>query len=152
MSAQDDTPSELAHLVEVYHRHGLQRRDEDFWAWQRVHDIVNGPDPEHAFALVLALVAAAPDHRLEHVGAGAVEDIVETHAPVLIDRFEIEARRDPRFREALGSIWLVAEEIDPLILARLQDVTGGTILVATQAELDEAERRYFEENPSPRDA
>ena len=152
MSAQAETPSEFTDLVEVYHRHGLQRRDEDFWAWERVHDIVNGPDPERAYALVLALIAAAPDHRLEHVGAGAVEDMVENHATVLIDRIEAEAKRDPRFREALGSIWLVADEIDPLLLARLQTATGGTILVATQAEIDESARRYYEENPLPPDA
>jgi hypothetical protein len=102
--------------------------------------------------LVLALVRTAPDDRLEHVGAGPVEDLVEKHAAALIDRIEAEARRDPRFREALGSIWLVAEDISAPILARLQDVTGGTILVATQAELDEAERRYWEENPLNRDA
>jgi hypothetical protein len=149
MSIQPDTPSEVAHLVEVYHRHGIHRRDEDFWAWERVHEIVNGPDAERAFTLVLALVRSAGDDRLEHVGAGAVEDMVEHHSAVLIDQIEAEARRDPRFREALGSIWLVAEDIAPPILARLQEVTGGTILVATQAELDAVEREYEREHFDP---
>jgi hypothetical protein len=152
MSPELETPAEIAHLVEVYHRHGIHRRDEDFWAWERVSDIVRGPNVERAFALVLALVRAAPDDRLEHVGAGPVEDLVQHHSATLIDKIEAEARRDPRFREALGSIWLVAEEVSPLVLARLQEVTGGTILVATEAELDAAERRYWEERQSDRDA
>ena len=140
MNIQPDAPSEIADLVEVYHRHGIHRRDEDFWAWKQVHDIVNGPDAERAYTLVLALVAAAPDERLEHVGAGAVEDMVEKHGPVLIDRIEAQARRDPRFTDALASIWLVIDDIDPDILGRLQVVTGGRIDVTTQAEIDAAAR------------
>jgi hypothetical protein len=43
ISAHAETPSELGHLVEVYHRHGIHRRAEDFWAWERVHEIVTVP-------------------------------------------------------------------------------------------------------------
>lgn len=142
MSPQPDTPSEFVHLVEVYHRYGIHDRKEDFWAWERVQDIIRGADAQQAFALVVALVRSAGDDRLEHVGAGPVEDLVQQHSAALIDELETEARRDPRFREALGSIWLVAEDISPPILARLQEVSGGTILVATQAELDEVAREY----------
>ena len=142
MSTQPDARSEIADLVEVYHRHGIYRRDEDFWAWQEVHAIVNGPDAERAYTLVLALVHAAPDERLEHVGAGAVEDMVEKHAAVLIDRIEAQAWRDARFREALGSIWLVTDDTDPAVLARLQAATDGRIEVTTQAEIDAVAKEY----------
>jgi hypothetical protein len=142
MSSQPETPSERADLVEAYHRHGVHGHDEDFWAWDRVGEIVRGPDAQRAFALVVALVRSASDDRLEYVGAGPVEDLVQHHSAALIDQIEAEARHDPRFRDALGCIWLVAEDIAPPVLARLQEVTGGTILVATQAEIDEVAREY----------
>lgn len=39
MSEPAETPPELAHLVEVDHSLGRDRRDADFWAWQRVAEI-----------------------------------------------------------------------------------------------------------------
>jgi uncharacterized protein DUF6869 len=149
MKLERDTPSEFADLIEVYHRHGIHDRKEDFWAWERVHDIARGADAQRAFRLVVGLVRAAPDDRLEHLGAGPVEDLVQHHSAALIDQLEAEARSDPRFREALGSIWLVAEDISPPILARLQNATGGTILVATQAELDQVAKEFEGEELRP---
>jgi hypothetical protein len=139
--------SSLADLIATYHRHGLEKRPEDFWAWDRVGEIVRGPDAERAWELVVALVRSAPDDRLEYVGAGPVEDFVETHGAALVDWIVGEARRDPRFRAALASIWLVAEETPADVLARFQEVTGGQILVATEAELDAAEAAWLRDNP-----
>ena len=149
MNLEPETPSEFADLVEVYHRNAIHGRKEDFWAWERVHDIIRGADAQQAFTLVVALVRSAGDDRLEHIGAGPVEDLVEWHAAALIDQLEAEAHRDPRFREALGSIWLVAEDIAPPLLARLQTVTGGTILVATQADLDAVAEEYARKHLDP---
>jgi hypothetical protein len=142
MSPLSETPEEIAHLLEVYHRHGRDGRDEDFWAWDRVHDIVRGTDPQRAYDLVRELVRTAPDDRLEHVGAGPVEELVMHHSASLIDQIEAEAQLNPRFCEALASIWLVAEDILAPVLARLQAVTGGRILVATQAEIDAVAGEY----------
>lgn len=139
-----ETPEELAALIAAYHAFGRDRRDDDFWAWQRVKDVVQGPDAERAWGLTVAVVRSAPDHRLEHVGAGPVEELVETHGPALLDRIEAEAGRDPRFREALASIWLTADDFAPEVIARLQDAAGHRIGVVTLAELDEAERRWLE--------
>jgi hypothetical protein len=75
---------------------------------------------------------------LEYVGAGPVEDLVCTHGATLVDSIAVEATRDPRFCEALASIWLIVEEIPEAVLSRLQAVTNGRILVATQAEIDAA--------------
>ena len=122
----------VATLVRYY----AQKHDGDFWAWMTASDIVSGSDPERAFSLVQALVRAAPDDQLETIGAGEVEVLVTTHVAALIDSLESEARRDPRFCEALASIWLIADNIPPDALRRLQAVTGNRILVATQAELD----------------
>ena len=122
----------------MYHRYGAEKRPDDFWAWDVVNDISSGPDAERAWELVLAVVRSAPDHRLEFVGAGPVENLVTVHAAALIDRIMSEAERDPRFREALAAMWLVIEDIPPSALEQLQRVTGNRILVATEAEIEEA--------------
>jgi hypothetical protein len=83
-------------------------------------------------------VRTAPDELLEYIGAGPVEDLVNRHGAALIEKIEDEAKRDPRFREALASIWLVADDINHDVLSRLQAVTGNQILVASQAEIDAA--------------
>ena len=127
---------DLDSVIATNVRYNAERREEDFWAWEKVNDIVNGADPEHAFSVVQALVRAAPDDQLELIGAGPVENLVINHSAALIDWLESEARRDPRFREALASIWLVADHILPEVLNRLQAVTGNRILVATEAELN----------------
>jgi hypothetical protein len=125
-------------LVTVYHRHGATHDDADFWAWERVDDIIRGPAAERAWELVSTLVRTAPDELLEYIGAGPVEDLVNRHGAALIEKIEDEAKRDPRFREALASIWLVADDINHDVLSRLQAVTGNQILVASQAEIDAA--------------
>jgi hypothetical protein len=145
MTRRPETPDELARLVDVYHRHSTLRRDQDFWACERVHEIVADADAERAFRLVLELVRSAADHHLQAVGAGAVEKLVKRHAAALIDQIEAEARRDARLREALGSVWLVAEDVPAHVLARLQEASGGTILVSTRAELDAEQRAYLED-------
>jgi hypothetical protein len=142
MSTQPEMPGDLAHLLEVYHRYGRDGRDEDFWAWERVDEIVAGEDAQRGYDLVRQLVRSAPDDRLEHIGAGPLETLVMNHSATLIDQLEAEAQVDPRFREALASIWLVVEDILAPVLARLQAVTEGRILVATQAEIDATAPEY----------
>ena len=138
MTREVEGRQSILELADAYHRYGETNADGDFWAWQRVEDIVCGPVAEEAWELVVTLIRTAPDERLEYIGAGPVEDLVNRHGAALIDSIEGEAKRDPRFREALASIWLVSDDILPNVLSRLQAVTGGQIHVATQAEIDAA--------------
>jgi hypothetical protein len=138
MTRQPQGEIDIRELVTAYHRYGETRSDADFWAWDRITDIIRGPTADKAWEVVVALVRSAPDQRLEYVGAGPVEDLVCTHGATLIDRITDEARRDPRFCEALASIWLVVEDIPEHVLSQLQAVTNGQIRVATQAAIDAA--------------
>ena len=130
--------AEIAVLIATYHRYGAERREEDFWAWYRVDDIIRDEDPARAWELVLALVQTAPDGSLDYIGAGPVEDLVNRHGAALVDSIIVEASRDSRFREALASIWLVQEDVPADVLVRLQKATGNRIHVATRAQLDAA--------------
>lgn len=138
MTRQPNPSPSISDLAAAYHRYGATRADADFWAWERVTEIVRGPAAELAWELVTSLVRSTVDERLEYVGAGPVEDLVCIHGVTLIDWIEGESRRDPRFREALASIWLVAEEIPHDVLSRLQAATDGQIRVTTQGAVDAA--------------
>jgi hypothetical protein len=151
MTGKSEGHSDVNELVTAYHRYGATSADEDFWAWERVGEIVRGADPERAWELAVALVRASTDERLGYIGAGPIEDLVYWHGLALIDWIEGEAKRDPRFREALASIWLVADDIPKSVLSRLQAATGHQILAQTQAEIDAA-NEGLTPNPSPRDA
>jgi len=142
MTRQPKRDIPISELATAYHRYGETRSDADFLAWERVTEIIRGPTAEKAWEIVVALVRSASDAQLEYIGAGPVEDLVCTHGATLIDSIAAEAKRDPRFCEAVASIWLVAEEIPEAVLAKLQAVTNGQMRVATQAEIDAANEGF----------
>lgn len=121
-------PISPAEWAEVWLRHSFHHRDEDFWAWRRLEDLA-GASPEEAWPVVLALVARAPDERLELIGAGPLETIVERHTSRFVNRVEAAAKSDPRFRKALGAVWLNRWGLDPSAVDRLVAASGGVIAV-----------------------
>ena len=63
-------------------------------------------EPEAAWALILEILAHAPSQdALALLAAGPLEDLIEYHGPSFIDRIELCARRDPKFRYLLGGVW-----------------------------------------------
>ena len=111
-------------LVADWIRYHAERRpatDPLFAAWNQVTDIVLR-DPDEGWSLVLALVEAAPDDWvLCNVAAGPLEDLLKKFSAVLIDRVEIEARRDPKFRRSLTGVW----GLPPSVQERLRKHTLG---------------------------
>jgi len=101
-------------LVENWIRYHVERRkstDPLFSAWEKVDEIVHD-DPETGWTLTLALVEAAPDDRvLANVAAGPLEDLLKRASDVLIDRVEVQARRDPKFRRCLTGVWVLPPSV-----------------------------------------
>ena len=63
-------------------------------------------EPEEAWALIRRLVAHAETSvALECVAAGPLEDLLCEHGLQFIDRVEAAAHHDPRFKQALGTVW-----------------------------------------------
>jgi hypothetical protein len=88
----------------AYHAAGSRGSDPRFSAWAEVDDLVRR-DPEAGWALILELIAAAPDDRiLANVAAGPLEDLLSRVAERFIDRVEVEARRDLKFRRCLTGL------------------------------------------------
>jgi len=148
MTRQSKDQPTTAQLATAFLQHAATNADEDFWAYDRVGEIVRGPDAQAAWEICVGLVRAAPDEQLGYIGAGPIEDLVCRHGAALIEWLEGEAKRDSRFREALASIWLVADDIPREVLLRLQESTGGRILVHTRAEIDAA-NEGLSQSPRP---
>jgi hypothetical protein len=92
----------------------------DDWMSAAIH-FRDGPADEEVWAVVLALVDAAPDDAaLGHVAAGPLEDLAWYHAEQFGDRLVEKTRADPKFRTAMAGIlgWdRVAEPFRSRLLA-----------------------------------
>jgi hypothetical protein len=95
-----------------------------FWAWEYVTDLVF-KEPEQAWPIILELVKQAPTNRiLFDVAAGPFEDLIRQHGEQFIDRIEVQARRDPKFRQCLAGIWY-GEDVSKDIRNRIEKYTSS---------------------------
>jgi len=89
----------------AYHAAGGRASDPRFSAWAEVDDLVRR-DPESGWSVTLDLIVAASDDRiLAKVAAGPLEDLLTRDPERFVDRVELEARRDPKFRRCLTGVW-----------------------------------------------
>jgi hypothetical protein len=121
--------SNLDELASTWLRHAMDKNPADFWAWERVNEIVR-TSARDGWELVLSLVQRAPDNLLENVAAGPLEKLVTHHGPEVVDKVVKTARTNERFRNCLSQIWLSKGEVLPYVERQLQEVTGGRIQVA----------------------
>jgi hypothetical protein len=84
---------------------GSKATDPRFSAWEKVDDLLRR-DPEAGWILTLELIAVAPDDKvLANVAAGPLEDLLKREPDRFIERVELQARRDPKFRRCLTGVW-----------------------------------------------
>jgi hypothetical protein len=87
-----------------YHAEHRKPSDPLFVACSELDDLIHSA-PEEAWTVTLELVESAPDDRvLANVAAGPLEDLL-TKSDRFLDRAEIQARRDPKFRRCLTGVW-----------------------------------------------
>ena len=129
-------------LVAAWIRYTVEKRPEDFWAWDSASSISSGSDTEAAWNLVVALVRNAPDEALGSIGAGPLENLLNVHGAVLVDWIVGEAQRDHRFREALGGAWLARGTLPSVIENRIVQASGGVLTLLSPR--DEREGRVLD--------
>ncbi len=108
LEAQMD-PTE-ANLVEAYIRANDVTGDASFsWANDELRGLV-WQEPERAWLVILAIVERHPAiWVLASLGAGPLEDLLQTHGPLFIDRVEQEAQRNENFRRGvLANVYPIA--------------------------------------------
>jgi hypothetical protein len=81
-------------------------------------------DPDFVWAFLLDLLAAISDAAVCMFGCGDLEDFCWAASDLFIDRMEETARRNARFRSALGFVWPGGERISPETYARIQSAAG----------------------------
>lgn len=124
----DNGAPDAGPLVDAWVRYVGERRDEDFWAWERVISIVSWDgDAERARDLMAALVEHAPEELLGDVGAGPLENLIVHRGAELVEWIEHQAWSEPRFFRALGYVWLEKGALPADVEARIVRASGGAI-------------------------
>ena len=81
--------------------------DKNFWAYEKFAYLAKH-EPDLAFALVLSTLAATQrEEVLDNLAAGPLEDLIRVHGERFIERIEVQAHKDRRFRNLLGGVWKV---------------------------------------------
>ena len=110
----------LAHVCATAYTSDRGNRNDPSGSFEKVWDICR-EDPEAAWSFILYTLA---DRRSEDVlsilAAGPLEDLLAKHGDRIIERVELEARRNPRFAMLLGGVW--QNVIDDAIWQRVKAV------------------------------
>ncbi len=95
----------------------LNENNSLFWAVEQFMNL-NYENPEICWEAILEILERNPSDKVIAVlAAGPLEDLIEVHGSLFIDRIEKEARRNPRFRHLLGGVW---QSSTPEIWARVE--------------------------------
>jgi hypothetical protein len=93
----------------------------EFWAAEKLDQLAHH-EPDTAWLLILELLRQQlPDNAFANLAAGPLEDLLQYHGAVMIDRIEAEAKCDPEFRRLLGGVWRSGP---PEVWARVEHVRG----------------------------
>lgn len=63
------------------------------------------------------------------LAAVVLEDLMKRHGEELVDRIEAEAKRNERFKWALGVVWLMESTLPPNVLRRVYHASGHRLKV-----------------------
>lgn len=88
---------------------------------ERAYDFLFKETTEGRWHFLEELISRAPQHLVGRIGAGFLEDFVESEGNEFIDRIEQSARANPKIQEALGSV-IVSSRVSPVVVARLKKV------------------------------
>lgn len=105
----------LQRLIGAYWKHyrlstgGRQERlaaDQWAWAWDEVEGAVMEPSANTLEMLMALAQTAADEEALAYLGAGPLEDLINSHGVQFVQQIEESARRDPMFRKAVAHVQL----------------------------------------------
>jgi len=99
------------------------------WAWSALNDLIQGL-PERGWPVLLEIIRRAPDHALDYLGAGPLEDLLRYHGAEVIEAMEREAERSPKLRLALGGLYLhaIQESVRQRVIALVPDDADAALM------------------------
>ena len=121
----------LSELVDAYLRYLHEKREDLYWAWEEVSDLVR-EQPESAWEVVTALVDQAKDRsQLAYIAAGPLEDLIHAHGELFVDRIGVQSRGSAQFRRALRGVWCW-DDLPQDLRARFQRIPGVPTALASR--------------------
>jgi len=102
----DAIPLDRERLMLEYIGYGEAPPGHENWGWasDRMHALLEGV-PELAWILVAEMIERAPsDDSLGFLVASPLEDLLSKDGAMFIERVEVRAAQNPKFRRALGML------------------------------------------------
>ena len=88
----------------------IEEYKSKFWAIETLIDLPYD-NPETTWDLILEIHERDDSKKIESIlAAGPLEDLMTEHGPEFINRVELKARREPKFRRLLGGVWLSSRD------------------------------------------
>jgi hypothetical protein len=118
-------PLDRERLMLEYIGYGEAPDGQENWGWAsaRMHALLEGA-PELAWALIVEMINRAPsDNSLGFLAASPLEDLLSADGPAFIERVELLAAANPKFRRALGMLRRLGMSDD--VWARVQVSAGA---------------------------
>jgi hypothetical protein len=83
-----------------------------YWAIDKFMLVLDeSASPEDCFAAILAILdKEPPDEVLGVLAAGPLEDLLNYHGTDYVDKIEMEARKNPEFKDLLGGVWYTKDD------------------------------------------
>jgi hypothetical protein len=95
--------------------------ENEFWSFETIDELIH-QEPNDALEVILAIAELCNNEKiLANLGAGPIEDLMLYFGPEFIDRVEVEAKKNLKFKRALKSVWLDPEETS--VWQRLNKIT-----------------------------
>ena len=93
------------------------------WAIQKILDMNMEGEHDEVWKIILGIVSATEsDWVVGCLGAGPLEDLLVYQAPEFIERIAIETETSPKFKRALSSVCLDAD--DTPLYKRVYEIAG----------------------------
>lgn len=110
----------LRHYRATFGTTGQPGDTPDRWADRCWSHTLAREAPDACLDVCIALLRFQPtDAEIPYFAAGPLENLVTWHGPTVIERIEVEARANPRFRYMLSGIW-GESRTEPEVWQRIQ--------------------------------
>lgn len=87
----------------------FKKEDKNFLAYEKFNEIIF-TSPDEGFEIIKSILAKTEnDDVLDNLAAGPLEDLVRFHGNKFIDKIELQAKNDEKFKSLLGGLWQVGE-------------------------------------------
>lgn len=105
---------------------GMPVPNPDAWSFDCAYEIAQS-HPEHLLRfLVAGMDACTTSAEVAYFAAGPVEDALDKHGAVLIDRLELMAQRSAKVRYFLSGVW-GARRVEPAVWSRIEAVIARSV-------------------------